>query len=177
MSKLLIFCERKSEWAICNKKKAIRSFALLSLCKLLTVALLSWAPWAIRSLWLICHEQPEQLLMVANLFWAIWANHSQSLIKMTNFEQISKFPTLVKSEKNVFPHNSCRDTGHSKKFLNLGFFCIFSISPFAVLIPPSFPPPPPYSPFPFPLLLPLPPHPLPFSFLYNFTVFEFHKIS
>ena len=70
MSKSLIFCEWRSEWAIRSKKRAIRSFIMSDLSESLTVAHLSWA---------------------------IWANHSQSLIwsELMSDEQMSEFPTLV----------------------------------------------------------------------------------
>ena len=79
MSESLVFCERKSEWAIPSKKRAICSFAHLSL-----------ATWANRSQSFICHKRPERfahscsfvvsdlskLLTVANLIWVNerWGN-------------------------------------------------------------------------------------------------------
>ena len=91
-----------SEWAIRTQKTE-------------RFAVLSWATWANRSLWLFCHEQPERfthgcsfvmsdlsnLLTVAHFSWTIWAIHSQSLIcpqwseQMSN-EQMSEIPTLQK---------------------------------------------------------------------------------
>ena len=82
-----------------------------NLSKSIMVALFSWATWANCSWSLFCHEQPEQiahgcsfvmsnlsdLLTVAHLSWTISANHSQSLFKMSNFEQMSEFPTPIKS--------------------------------------------------------------------------------
>ena len=78
-------CERKSQWAICSKKRVIRSFAHLS-----------WATWGNRSRSHFWHDQPERFahsrsfvlidlsksLKVAHFIWAIWAN-----------EQMSEFPT------------------------------------------------------------------------------------
>ena len=83
---------------------ANRSFIMSSLRESLTVAHLSWATWAIRSLSLFWYEWPERFahshsfflsdlsksLTVAHLIWAIWANE-----RMSN-EQMSEFPALVK---------------------------------------------------------------------------------
>ena len=56
ISKWLVFCEQKSEWAIrSQKKRVICSFIMSDL-----------------SQWLICLERSE--LTVAHLIWAIWAN-------------------------------------------------------------------------------------------------------
>ena len=49
-----------------------RSFVMSDLSNSLTVALLTWATWAICS--------------VTHLSWAIWANHSQSLIWFEQWE-------------------------------------------------------------------------------------------
>ena len=56
------FCEKMSKWAICSKKQVIlswithgRSFLVSDLSDLLTVALLSWAAWAICS-----HRSPKK---------------------------------------------------------------------------------------------------------------------
>ena len=80
----------------------IRSFIISDLSESLTVALLSWVTWAIRSQSLFCHEQPERFahsrsfilsdlsksLKVTHLIWVIWANEG------LGNEQMSKFPTL-----------------------------------------------------------------------------------
>ena len=69
-------------------KEQMSDFIMSNLSESLTLALLSWATWAICSLSLICPEQPEQFthsrsfvlsdlinsLTVAYLIWAIWAN-------------------------------------------------------------------------------------------------------
>ena len=47
MSKLLVFCERKSKWVICSKNEQFAD--------------LSWATWANRSQSLICPEQSERI--------------------------------------------------------------------------------------------------------------------
>ena len=90
-SESLVFCERKSKWAISLEKMSdslICSFILSVLSKLLTIAHLSWVTWVIRSWWLFWHEWPEwfahshsyvlsdlsELLTVAHLMRAIWAN-------------------------------------------------------------------------------------------------------
>ena len=71
---------------------ANRSFIMSSLRESLTVAHLSWATWAIRSLSLFWYEWPERFahshsfflsdlsksLTVAHLIWAIWANEQMS---------------------------------------------------------------------------------------------------
>ena len=57
------FCERKSEWAICSRKRANcshRSFVMSDLSKSLTVALLKKAMGAKRSHSLFCSEGPER---------------------------------------------------------------------------------------------------------------------
>ena len=57
------FCERKSEWAICSRKRANcshRSFVMSDLSKSLTVALFKKATGAKRSRSLFCSEGPER---------------------------------------------------------------------------------------------------------------------
>ena len=95
LSKLLFFCERKSQYAIRSKKTSnllICSFIMSDLSKSLTVARLSWATWAIHLRSLFWHEQPERFahshsfvlsdlresLTVAHLIWVIWANEQMS---------------------------------------------------------------------------------------------------
>ena len=95
MSKLLVFCEWKSKWVICSKKRAICSFIMSDLSESLTVAHLSWATWRFS---LSCSFNMSDLrdsLTVAHLSWAIWANRSQSLISFEQSEQMSKFPVLI----------------------------------------------------------------------------------
>ena len=87
-----------SKWAIRSKKRVICSFVYF------------WqATWMICSQLLIFGGRLAQIahgrsllvsnlsdsLSVAHLSWAIWANCSQLLIKMSNFEQMSGFPTLI----------------------------------------------------------------------------------
>ena len=66
MSKLLVFCEWKSKWVICSKKRAICSFIMSDLSESLTVAHLSWAIWANRTQLLIWSEGSEQMSKWAN---------------------------------------------------------------------------------------------------------------
>ena len=102
LSESLVFCEQKTNERCTQKKRAICSFIMSNLSKLLTVVHLSWAIWGICSQSLFWHEQPEQfahshlfvlsdlseLLTVAHLIWAILANERMS------DEQMSEFPTL-----------------------------------------------------------------------------------
>ena len=66
-----------------------RSFIMSDLSKLLTVAHLSWDPWAISSRLLFLHERPERFahscsfvlsesLTAAHLIWVIWANEQSA---------------------------------------------------------------------------------------------------
>ena len=96
LSESLVLCKWKSDSLRKNERFA-------------RVALLSWATWAFCSQLLIFGEWPEWIahgcsflvsnlcnsLTVALLSWVIWANCSQLLFKMSDFEQKSKFPTLV----------------------------------------------------------------------------------
>ena len=82
--KKLVFCsqmidsQKRSDSLIC-------SFIMSDLSKLLTIALLSWATWAIWSTLLICPEQSEK----------ITHSHSFVLSDLSKFERMSEFPTLM----------------------------------------------------------------------------------
>ena len=87
LSEPLVFCEQKSKWAICSKKRAICSFGHLS-----------WVTWANRSQSLYFHERPgrfahsrslvlsdlSEWLTVAHFIWAIWANEQMSDERIPN---------------------------------------------------------------------------------------------
>ena len=100
-----LFLWAKEQMSDLLKKKSnllICSFIMIDLSKLLTVAHLSWATWAIHSQLLFWHEWPEQFahscsfvlsglsksLTIAHMIWVIWAND-----RMSN-KWMSKFPTL-----------------------------------------------------------------------------------
>ena len=94
------FFEKMSKCAIRSKKHSIREFTHFcwATYELLTVALLSWATWAICSRSLFWHKRSERFAHSRSLSWAIWANHSQSLIwsERMSYEQMSEFPTLIR---------------------------------------------------------------------------------
>ena len=70
------------------------SFVMSNLSNLLTIAHLSWATWAISSLFLICPEQSEQMAQSCSLQWAIFFS-KWAMSEWAN-EQI---PTLKSSKK------------------------------------------------------------------------------
>ena len=62
----LVFCEKMSEWVICSKKRAIRSFLVSDLSNSLMVTHSWWATWANRSWSLIFGERTAQLAHIAH---------------------------------------------------------------------------------------------------------------
>ena len=122
LSESLIFCQKVSEWAICSKKWAIRSFAHLW-----------WATWAICSWSLIFGEQPERIthglsflvsnlsksLTVAPFWWATWAicsHHSEGMSDHERYsclwQQMSNslrkpIPNLAQIQFLPFPQTIC----------------------------------------------------------------------
>ena len=82
LSEMLVFCERKSQWAKETSDSLICPFIMRDLSEWLTSLL-------------FCHERPERF---AHLSWAIWANAQMSDERMSDerFEWMSEFPTLKK---------------------------------------------------------------------------------
>ena len=96
LSESLVFCEQKSEWAICSQKTEwfahllfydewpewiahSRSLVMSDLSDLLMVARLSWATWTIHSQLLICPERFERNAHSRSLKWVILSEWGMSL--------------------------------------------------------------------------------------------------
>ena len=112
LSESLVFCEWKSEWAICSKKQTICSCALLSwatwanpswllfffmsnLRNSLTVTLLSWVICAQP---LICPEQSERIAHSCSLKWEFsseWGNEQWATLAFRSKLYFVKFSFLI----------------------------------------------------------------------------------
>ena len=72
----------------------IRSIIMSNLTESLTVALLTWAPWEIRSQSLICSEQSERITHNCSFDLSNLSKWAMSKWGMSVYERMNKFPTL-----------------------------------------------------------------------------------
>ena len=72
----------------------LHSFIMIDLSELLTVALLTWATWAIRSQLLICLEQYERIAHRRSFDLSNWANERWANERIPNPAQMTKFQNL-----------------------------------------------------------------------------------
>ena len=77
-----------SEWAICSKKQAIRSFTHFW-----------WATWANCSWLLIFGEQPERFAHIAHFWWVTLAIHSHHSIKKREWAHGSFIVSIRANER------------------------------------------------------------------------------
>ena len=84
-SKSLIFCPKRSKWAIRSKKWAIHSFAHFW-----------WAKWAIRSHRSFPLSHLSKSLMVSHFWWAKWAIRSHRSFDLS--EMSDSLTSLTKKE-------------------------------------------------------------------------------